>query len=327
MWTVSRFIRTGALAGLGLTATLGTASATAFNGGPENESTTSLGIFAINVDAGFQAAVQSMVSGGQLPGFTYNSTNHRLYSPLLNDANTQINISASYQRSGGSWPTSVTIGTGGNADTINPNATPGTVPTAFQNPANGSWAVSTKVQSFDLSNGNTHVRAGAAATNATGASYGQVQSPNNSFPAQSFFDIFVDVLLPNGAVLANPSNSPLVVENPTLTDFPPHVVYIHGTSGAAALDFVGGTFNGQQIGTITLAGHGAGYGGPAGTVTPQEQQRFLQDFANTEAANGTPLTSADFAGFGIPEPGSLLLVSAGLGGLMLLRRRPRPRQG
>lgn len=98
------------------------------------------------------------------------------------------------------------------------------------------------------------------------------------FPARSFFDVFVMVSLPGlpmtqsgvafpptppwpmpAAVLYN--DSPLIVKNFSVTELPPHVVYIHGdTPVAVPLKFRDNNppywSAGDVFGSLTLAGHG-----------------------------------------------------------------------
>ena len=83
----------------------------------------------------------------------------------------------------------------------------------------------TQIHSFNLSGGGASVRAGLASDRP--ASYGEVISnsgnsgdPSQDFPANSFFNIFVDVTLPGlgvgGSSLTLINNTPLLVENPVL---------------------------------------------------------------------------------------------------------------
>ena len=94
------------------------------------------------------------------------------------------------------------------------------------------------------------------------------------FPAQSFFDVFVRVTLPQilpgngsanfpigGAVLYNDASEPLIVENLSVSNLPPTVVYTHSAqSTAVPVKFL--TSNppywaaGEVLGYLTLAGHG-----------------------------------------------------------------------
>ncbi len=108
-------------------------------------------------------------------------------------------------------------------------------------------------------------------------SIGIVQQITNGaaddFWAQSFFDIYVEVNLPQvpgtvanydfpatGAVLYNDASDPLLVENFSVTNLPPQVTYVHSNSTAVTIRF---KYNnppywaaGDVLGYLTLAGHG-----------------------------------------------------------------------
>ena len=108
-------------------------------------------------------------------------------------------------------------------------------------------------------------------------SIGMVQQITNGassdFPAQSFFDIYVEVDLPpvpgtaanydfptNGAVLYNDASDPLFIENLDLTNLPPTATYIHGNTTAVPILFKYSNppywAAGDVLGYLTLAGHG-----------------------------------------------------------------------
>ena len=93
------------------------------------------------------------------------------------------------------------------------------------------------------------------------------------FPAQSFFDIFVEVDLPQvpgtvagtvfpaaGAVLYNDASDPLLIENLSLTNLPPEATYVHGQTTAVPIRFRDNNppfwSADQVLGYLTLAGHG-----------------------------------------------------------------------
>ena len=106
------------------------------------------------------------------------------------------------------------------------------------------------------------------------------------FPAQSFFDIFVEVTVPqvpgnnsandfpgllsgiplpsgqsqDGALLYNDANNPLVIVNTNVTSLPPTAVYIHGVTLAVPLKFKFANppywAADDVIGYLVLAGHG-----------------------------------------------------------------------
>ena len=93
------------------------------------------------------------------------------------------------------------------------------------------------------------------------------------FPAQSFFDVFVEVNLPQvpytmsstefpaaGAVLYNDASNPLLIENLSITNLPPEVTYVHGQSTAVPVRFKSSNppywAADDVLGYLTLAGHG-----------------------------------------------------------------------
>ncbi len=95
----------------------------------------------------------------------------------------------------------------------------------------------------------------------------------NDFPAQSFFNVFVEVTLPRvpftvadtdfpatGAVLYNDVSNPLLIENLSITNLPPEATYVHGQSTAVPIRFksVHPPFWAADdvLGYLTLAGHG-----------------------------------------------------------------------
>jgi hypothetical protein len=95
----------------------------------------------------------------------------------------------------------------------------------------------------------------------------------SDFPAQSFFDVFVEVNLPQvpytmsssnfpaaGAVLYNDASNPLLIENPSITNLPPEVTYVHGQSTAVPVRFKYSNppywAADDVLGYLTLAGHG-----------------------------------------------------------------------
>src|SRR5262249_54734620 len=100
----------------------------------------------------------------------------------------------------------------------------------------GQREVHTEVRSLNMTGSGAYVKAGT--TQGKALSPGEVQSQStsgvaaNDFPANSFFDIFVDVNLPMlaGGIdgLLNNGANPLLVQNNGISAFPPKVVYIHG---------------------------------------------------------------------------------------------------
>ncbi|WP_069471167.1 hypothetical protein [Candidatus Marithrix sp. Canyon 246] len=81
------------------------------------------------------------------------------------------------------------------------------------------------------------------------------------FPAESFFDIFVEVdldwNLDNTIDITLINKSPLVIKNGNLMKLPPVVIYNHGGSDNAPAVYNKDT--GEPFGWVTIAGHGVGY--------------------------------------------------------------------
>ena len=94
-------------------------------------------------------------------------------------------------------------------------------------------------------------------------SIGEVEALNDwsDFPAESFFNMFVevDVDLKAFGVKTLYNKEPLIVHNPNLTGFPPHVVYIHDATTTSPLVYDKNTK--EEVGWVELAGHGVGYDG------------------------------------------------------------------
>lgn len=222
--------------------------------------TTSLGMFKIVINPAFQPVLQ----GASYPG--YDSTTHRLSSPLLFDPSTTISRSDPI--------------VAGTPAYLAGAANLTVFPTGFAAPTPPTRVVDTQITSVNLTTGvggaaNPHVYVGMSPNLTLASTYGEVISqsssglPANDFPAQSFFDVFVDVQLPGLGVGGAPVDlinaTPLLVMNTNLSAFPPTVVYTHGNSTAVALTFTAddpaiGAVKGDTFGLLTLAGHGVGYG-------------------------------------------------------------------
>jgi hypothetical protein len=314
--------------------------------GPAGTDTTqSLGQFSIVVNPAFSAAVQANY------GANYNAGTNIFTSPLLYDAATQIDRSNTTTVGSAAYNSGMTVGSPANG-TVTPAALAGYGYPAGYTPAANEDTVFTQIHTFDLASGGFGVLAGAAAqaavpgtpasigevvSNATGAGIG---NPSNDFPAKSFFDVFVDIQVPGlGSSLTNPT--PLMVENPAITSFPPVVIYTHGNSSAVQVELGAGNVFGEPAGTVfgvlTLAGHGAGYG-QNGSSTGQvdENNGQVPDATNFENEYDTelatpsdllPLPDVDVTtpGFGtsneeswssyvpdVPEPSSLSLLAVGV---------------
>jgi hypothetical protein len=150
--------------------------------------------------------------------------------------------------------------------------------------------------------------------------------PLGGFPAESFFDVYVEVDLPPcgaafpGATVYNPQNVPLLVFAPNITSLPPRVVYIHGNSTAVPVLFLGndpgGLFNdGDLFGYLILAGHGMDMG-------LGDEAEFLEELAwlslnENYGTMGLPTDIPAVSTYGLILLGLLLLVA----GFVLLRKR------
>ncbi len=308
--------------------------------GPYTDTTQSLGQFSIVINPAFAPAFVGV------PG--YDASKNIFTSPLLYDPTTTIDRSATTTVGSAAYNAGLTVGSPSNG-TVSPSSITA-YPTGFT-PVAGEDTVFTQIHSFNLSGSGFSVTAGAAALPGTPASVGEVTSnatgsnignPANDFPAKSFFDIFVDVTVPlppslggGTATLDNPSNAPLIVENPAITTLPPVVIYTHGNSSAVVLQFLGGPDAGDTLGLITLAGHGAGYGqngSSTGTGTDENtgqpadatdfETDYMQEYNNPSDLMPLPDVIDPTSGTNeetwssyvpdVPEPSSLSLLAVGV---------------
>jgi len=222
-----------------------------------NDLTQSLGQFNIIISPTFQP----MMTG--YPG--YSSSTHVLTSPVLYDPTTIVGRSAPLQAGSTGDLNGVPVGVAG---VIISNAMMSVQPAGLG--LAGTREVHTMIYSLNMTDGaGSAVRAGTNATLLPPGAIcaGEVESwsgamgaATNDFPAQSFFDVFVDVDIPAGGSFPGATNlinfKPLMVQNTNLTSFPPQVVYIHGMSTAVPIYLTSGTYAGQIFGLLTLAGHG-----------------------------------------------------------------------
>lgn len=250
--------------------------------GQGDDTAPSLGTFEIFIAPNFQA----MMTG--YPG--YNVGTGILTSPVLSDPTTIIGRSAPHLDGS---PPDVNGTPVGSAGVIVADANFTIVPPGFQGPP-GTREVHTRIADFNIAGlgGLVMVRAGASAPGRPD-SVGEVESlsdasgdPNLDFPAQSFFDVFVEVDLPPlggfpGGTLRN--DIPLLVMNNNLQRFPPHVIYIHGQTAAVPVVFLADDpgnawLAGDLFGWLSLAGHGMNF-----ADTPADRQEF-QDLMRFEPA-------------------------------------------
>jgi len=226
-----------------------------FPAGPGQETTSSLGIFRIVVNPTFQ---------GMMAGYPGYDGAGRLTSPVLNDPTTLIGRSAVHQHGDASDASGLPVGAAG---TIVSDANFTEQPPGFQGPLY-THEVHTEIRKLNMTGGSAAVRAGTSAPGAP-ISPGEVQSLSGAsgnsaldFPAQSFFDIFVEVDLPAGGSFLGATfynDRALLVRNTNLTSFPPPVVYMHESSSAVPIRFKttgpGPWIAGDLFGLLLLGGH------------------------------------------------------------------------
>lgn len=258
------------------------------------------------------------------PGYTPSSG--VLTSPIMYDFNdTYIGVSASHSRNVGSpvyfAGPGVQVGTPAIYPLYFPDFIPSyssyaVLPPAFAIAPNGIDEIMTEIESFNLatttgsagqlscSNADPRVPSVPVSVNMVVAgpayipnlpqnrrSIGMVQQltptvAGTDFPAQSFFDIYVEVTLPpvsgnntandfpgalsgiplapgqtqDGAVLYNDASDPLVIINTNVTSLPPTAVYIHGMTVAVPMKFKYANppywAADEVMGYLVLAGHG-----------------------------------------------------------------------
>lgn len=241
--------------------------------GQGDDSAPSLGSFTVFVAPAFQPLMAGY------PG--YDSASGTLTSPTLFDPTTIIGRSNPHLDGSAPDTGGTPVGTAG---IMVADSNFAIVPAGFQGPP-GTREVHTRIADFNIAalGGLVMVRAGDSAPGRP-HSVGEVESlsgasgdPNQDFPAESFFDVFVEVDLPPtgsfpGGTLFN--NTPLLVFNDSLQAFPPHVVYIHGQTPAVPVLFLNDDpgnawLAGDLFGWLSLAGHGMNY-----SNTPQDEQEF-----------------------------------------------------
>lgn len=261
-----------------------------------DETTPSMGMFRLKVRPEFNALFDWLpAAGGALDaqgnplgfGIFTPDAYLRVNSPTLNDAATVIGVSAPHQHGdatdldpggvavGGTIPAGRTPTKVSDADALNP-------PPGWQGP-DDTWEFHTEVRSFNMVDTATgmYLKAGIArldplwdasqATPATDAlghpllSPGEVQSLGSSadFPAESFFNVYVEVGIPGITDVPLYVDYPLLVVNENINDSPPEVVYLHGGSPKpVGLRFeeagtaFGVTWKADDLlGWVSLAGH------------------------------------------------------------------------
>lgn len=226
------------------------AQAQLFPPGPADDATISLGQALIWVHPNHRPLVQP------LPGWNP-ATGHWL-TPVMGDMNTIIGRSAVHRDS-----SSVDIGGTpvGTAGTWISDASFTVVPTSgFNAGPPGTRELHTEIWSLNMQDpsGCIRLRAGTG-TGVPRISPGEVEAlqATSDYPAESFFNVFVEIDAPFGT-LCNPPGFPLVVVSSGLMKLPPVVIYIHGNTNAVPVRFEtgNGLCDGPLFGYLRLAGHG-----------------------------------------------------------------------
>ena len=218
-----------------------------------DDTTPSLGKAVIWVAPTFRPLVNTM------PGWGLPQANHWT-TPLMYDPATVIGRSAPHSDGGATDAGGTPVGTAG---TIVSDTSFSVVPTFnFTEGPAGTKEIHTemyKLHMQDLCGTNFAIRGGTGA-GVPFASFGEVEAKPGStdFPAESFFNVFVEIDTPffGGTTLYN--MVPLLVVNPNLDNLPPNVVYIHEETGAVPVFFKNGPHAGQLFGKLRLAGHKTG---------------------------------------------------------------------
>ncbi|MCH8066637.1 MAG: hypothetical protein IIC90_12560, partial [Chloroflexi bacterium] len=199
----------------------------------------------------------------------------RLTSPLMSDPVTKIGHSAAHLDGSAADTGGTAVGTAG---TVISDASFSLVPAGFEGPA-GRREVHTEIRTLNLKAGPVAVRAGTAAPGRP-ISPGEVeaQGGGSDFPADSFFNVFVDVDIPPcggfaGGTVFN--TSPLLIVHTPITKLPPKVIYKHDNSSAVPVYLKP---SGALFGWLVLAGHGAGFD----AATPSDVSLFNQAFDSWE---------------------------------------------
>jgi len=239
---------------------------------PGDDETRSMGQFRLVVEPKFW----TLMAG--YPGYGIVNGLHRLISPRLIDNATRIGRSSRITDGGAQDQGGVPVGT---AETIVADTTFDFIPPGFTGPV-GTPEVHTEIRSLNMTAfGGVAVRAGTFAPDQP-ISAGEIQAvigATGLFPANSFFDVYVEVDLPILGTLYN--SEPLVVENSDIDCFPPTVVYLHRHTGPVIVRFKADDTQfpkrwlaGEPFGWLVLAGHGVnldGFPAPAGgrTASPR----------------------------------------------------------
>jgi hypothetical protein len=279
--------------------------------GKGDDITNSLGVFRLVLNPAFQPLMTGY------PG--WNPVTKRLDSPLLSDQLTRVGRSAPLL--GGSAPDTNGVLVG-SANTLVRDSNMTLIPPGFEGP-NGTREVHTELRTLNLTGGGAAVRAGTAAPTRPG-SFGEVESlsgnsgnPYWDFPAKSFFDVNVEVDMPNlgGQPLVTVTNTKaLVVQNNDVRFFTPRVIYVHGNSTAVPVAFKNSNpplWNGGEIlGILMLAGHGINYSSGNASEFQQAMSHATEMQVDPPYATWAPDLSVPFQISGISvQPGGIVQIN------------------
>jgi len=126
----------------------------------------------------------------------------------------------------------------------------------------------------------------------------QTSNTKLDFPARSYFNVYVQVDIPQCGRLLSAitvyNRAPLIVHADGLQGFPPNVIYLHDTSTAVPVyisdQTPGKQGEGELVGYLLLAGHGIS---PSTAPRPSEADR--QKFANLVLAHPEAQAPCDCA--------------------------------
>ena len=219
---------------------------------PGDDVAGSMGAFRLVVEPKFWTMMEGYPGYGIINGL------HRLVSPTLTDFATVIGRSSLITQGSAQDLGGVPVGIAG---IIVADSMFRTEPPGFDGPA-GTPEVHTEIHDLNLTNGIVSVRAGLHAPSRPN-SVGEIQAVPGAtglFPANSFFNVYVEVDAPLLGTLYN--SEPLMVENSNISCFPPTVVYIHRHTGPVLMRFKADDTQlpkrwlaDEAFGWLVLAGH------------------------------------------------------------------------
>lgn len=288
MTQMKRRLRLALISGLAFVAMNAAIDVQAEFPGRGDDVTPSLGQFNVVVDPGFEAPVKD--NPGYAPYLSNKGGHLNFTSPILYDPTTTIGRSDPLIAGSVADTEGVLAGILSSL-VLRDDRFP--VRPSFAEGPDGTREVHTFIESIHLTGSGFEVRAGNRAP-LRPLSAGEVESlsgnsgdPSQDFPANSFFDVFVQVDVPSlgGFPKIELVNvDPLVVESDSITSFPPTVLYIHGNSSAVPLYFNAdipaiGIHRGDLFGQLTLAGHGVGF-------RPEDTAQFEAAESESETHHG-----------------------------------------